>query len=47
MVIVEIIVIIMIEICKNLKICTVLKQADFELWTYLQNSNFVLGKART
>ena len=21
--------------------------ADFELWTYLQNNNFVLGKART
>ena len=21
--------------------------ADFELWTHLQNNNFVLGKART
>ena len=21
--------------------------ADFELWTYLQNNNFVFGKART
>ena len=28
MVIVKIIVIVMIEICKNLKVCTILKQAD-------------------